>query len=322
MVKRLLSVLYGERGQTLTSYDQLFKNLIESFFSDFLRLVLPSLVPRLLEGARFLDKQSFTDWPKGSRREMDLLAEMDLLDGEVCVLIHVEIEAKARRGMKERIWDYYMQLRLRHRLLVVPILLNLKGGRPGISVETLTEGLADLETVRFRHSVFGLSGCLAEDYLAKPEPLAWGLAALMRPGRWSRARQKIECLRRIAEAPELSGLGRFLLVNCVETHLELKGKAVAEYAALRQASGNQGVETMKTTWADRMREEGVELGIRQGVKQGVDALKQVLLSQLSQRFGPLPESVRKRVQSINSMEPLTRIAEEILVARSLDEVKI
>jgi len=75
---------------------------------------------------------------------------------------------------------------------------------------------------------------------------------------------------------------------------------------------------MKTTWADRMREEGIELGMR----QGIDTLKRVLLSQLSQRFGPLPESFRKRVQSINSMEPLTRIAEEILVARSLDEVKI
>jgi hypothetical protein len=98
----------------------------------------------------------------------------------------------------------------------------------------------------------------------------------------------------------------------------LKGKAATEYAALRQTLGSQEVETMKTTWAHRMREEGVELGL----KQGVDALKPVVLRQLSQRFGPLPASVSKRVQAIKSMEPLIRIAEEVLVARSLDEVKI
>jgi hypothetical protein len=33
--------------------------------------------------------------------------------------------------MAERLWEYYMQLRLRRSLPAVPILVNLRGGNPG-----------------------------------------------------------------------------------------------------------------------------------------------------------------------------------------------
>lgn len=307
----------------MATYDQFFKNLLREFFPDFLSLAAPDLVPRLRTGlAGFLDTQSFTDWPRGERREMDLLAEVPVVEGGPPVLVHVEIEARARRRTKERIWEYFLQLRLRHRLQVVPILVNLKGGAPGLTVETLEEGTERLGTVRFQYRCLSLSGCLAEDYLAKPEPLAWGLAALMRSKIWSRPQQKIECLRRIAAAEGLTDLRNFLLANCVETYLELSPRDAETYAALRQAEDNREVKTMEMTWADRIAAEGREEGLREGLTQGVRNLRQLVLRQLAQRFGKVPEGVRRRVEAIDSMEPLTRIAGEILVVRSLDEVRL
>jgi hypothetical protein len=313
----------------LTSHDQLAKDLFQSFFGDFLRLAAPEAVARLsIEHAVFLDKQAFTDWPEGDRREMDLLAEVPARDGdEARILVHVEIEAEARAGMAARLWRYYMQLRLRHDLLVLPVLVNLKGGRPGLHREALAEGFEEMETARFRYRAFSLSGCRAEDYLALVEPLAWALAALMRRGRWSRAEQKIECLRRIAAA-ELSGSRRWLLGNWVETYLQLRGRDAAEYERLRDLAVNQEVKAMEMTWAERMEAEytrkgietGLERGIEKGIEKGIAALRQVVLRLLDRRFGSVPETVRRKVEAIDAMEPLADLAEKVLEVRSIDDM--
>lgn len=301
----------------MTSHDQLAKDLFQSFFGDFLHLVAPEAAARLsIEHAVFLDKQAFTDWPEGDRREMDLLAEVPARDGEEArILVHVEIEAEARAGMAARLWRYYMQLRLRHGLLVLPVLVNLKGGRPGLHREALAEGFEEVATASFRYRAFSLSGCRAEDYLALVEPLAWALAALMRRGRWSRAEQKIECLRRIAAA-ELSGSRRWLLGNWVGTYLQLHGRDAAEYERLRDLAVNREVKAMEMTWAERMEAEYT----RKGIETGLAALRQVVLRLLDRRFGSVPETVRRKVEAIDAMEPLADLAEKVLEVRSIDDM--
>ena len=87
----------------MTSHDQLAKSLIQTFFPDFLHLTAPASAERLrLDGAVFLDKQSFTDFPTGDRREMDLLVEVPIREQNRHILIHIEIEARARAGMDRR----------------------------------------------------------------------------------------------------------------------------------------------------------------------------------------------------------------------------
>jgi len=309
----------------LTSHDQLAKDLFQTFFADLLRLAAPEVANGLrLDEAVFLDKQAFTDWPEGDRREMDLLAQVprgdpSAEDGEGGILVHVEVEAEARSGMAQRIWQYYMQLRLRHGLPVVSILVNLRGGRPGARREALNEGFGGLDTVRFHYQAFSLSGCGAEEYLSRPEPLAWALAALMRPGRRNRAEQKIECLRRIAAA-EMSAAGRWLLGNWVETYLQLDSGDSAEYERLRSLEVNREVKAMEMTWAERMEVEYTRKGIEQGLEQGLEELRQLLLRLLNRRFGAVPETVRRRVASIDSRESLSDLAEKVLEVKSIDDM--
>jgi len=80
---------------------------------------------------------------------------------------------------------------------------------------------------------------------------------------------------------------------------------------------------MTMTWADRMVEKGKKEGLRLGRQEGRrEAVRDVLLLQLSRRFGPLPDAIRHSVESIASMERLTRLTEQVLVARSLDEMEL
>jgi hypothetical protein len=142
-------------------------------------------------------------------------------------------------------------------------------------------------------------------------PLAWALAALMKPGSMSRAEHKMACLRRIAGA-RLDELQRLLLANCVETYLELDGRDAEELETLARGTAKE-VQGMRMTWAEKLEAKGREQGVEQGVRQ-------TLLRQLGLRFGPLNEEVKRRIESIRSVERLSQMTEQILVARSLEEM--
>jgi len=73
---------------------------------------------------------------------------------------------------------------------------------------------------------------------------------------------------------------------------------------------------MRLTWADQLRKEGQE----QGVEQGRDQFRQALLRQLGVRFGPLSDAIKRQVEEIRSVERLNQIADQVLAARSLEEM--
>jgi hypothetical protein len=317
----MFDIPYPKRRGSL--HDQVFKDLLGAFLPELVALVAPELVPRLeLTSWTLLDKETFTDWPKGKRREVDLLARVALADGsQRTALIHVEIEARYRPEIGRRLGGYYMQIRLRHNLPVVSIALCLRGGPPGISMGSLVDAELGTTANHFHYHLFCLEGSRAEDFLARDQPLGWALAALMRPETLSRAEHKMACLQRIAAA-SLNELPRFLLVNCVETYLQCEGRDAEELAALQARGYAEEVRTMGTrrlTWAEQFEEKGWHKGVETGVETGA---RQTLLHLLGARFGPLTDDVKQQVEAIHSVQRLNQIAEHLLVARSLEEIDL
>ena len=219
---------------------------------------------------------------------------------------------------------------------MLTIVVYLKRGRPGVNVESWESPL-DPDFPEPKYISFGLAGCSAAEYLCRPEPLAWALAALMNPGSLSRAELKMACLHRIAG---LKGpVDPFLLVDCVETYLQLEPEEVAEFEALRSRRENREVRAVAMTWSETQqaigREDGLKEGRREGkregkeegLKEGVEVgaqqgARQILLLLLGKRFGPLPETVRRRVEAISSLDRLTELAERVLSAHSLEEMDL
>jgi hypothetical protein len=305
----------------LTHHDQLSKSLIKIFFTEFLGLVEPDAASLLRAGeATFLDKEDFTDWPAGGRREMDLVAKVPVERKSLPLLVHVEIETDFRVHMDHRLWQYYMQLRLRHSLPVLPILVNLRGGRAGVLRGTLRDGFYEKTTAVFHYRVFGVSGCRAQDWLARPEPIAWAFAALMRPGSWSRAELKLECLRRIATS-DVVGLRKQVLVDWVETYVQLTGQDAIELQRLLELEGNEEIKAMELTWLGKAEARGMEKGIEKGAetatRQAVGRMRRVVLRLMTQRFGAVPTKVRRKVEAIDSLEPLADLAERVLAVDSV-----
>lgn len=296
-------------------HDQLFKELLQAFFADFVQLVLPDMAAQLhLDRTTFLDKETFTDTPEGEHRFLDLVAQVATLEGDAeLLLVHVEIEARARRrAMGIRMWRYAMQLWLRERLRVVPVVLYLRGGQPGVEKITVEHRFADHLLATFTYWAFGLSPSQAAEYLDRPQSLAPALAALMDPGDLSAPRHRIECLRRVGRA-ELDDARKFLLVNFVETYVQLDEAEQEEYEQLLAAEPNEEVKTMEMTWGDQKIAEGMEIGRMEGVRSSVMDL-------LERRFGPLSERTKERVLAVSSTDELSRLHLRAIDARSLEEV--
>ena len=167
----------------------------------------------------------------------------------------------------------------------------------------------------------------AETLLARPEPLAWALASLARPGELGRPRLKLALLKKIASAP-LGEAKKFLLTNCVETYLQLAGREAKVYAALRAAEATPEVEAMELTWADRMQaqyeqaglQRGMEKGMERGMERGVERLRTTLLRLIGQRFGAVSPATRQRIEEISSLDELGGFADRILEVKSIEEL--
>ena len=71
---------------------------------------------------------------------------------------------------------------------------------------------------------------------------------------------------------------------------------------------------------ERLLNEGMQKGMQQGMQKGMQKGElNVLLRQLTRRFGPLDAATERRLQEASS-EELERWADNILDAASLDEV--
>jgi flagellar biosynthesis/type III secretory pathway protein FliH len=166
----------------------------------------------------------------------------------------------------------------------------------------------------------------------------------MSRGTESRPAYKLRCQNRIIEA-RMSRDRRILLLDFVEAYLQLTPSEAAEYKIF-SVRNRRRTRAMLMTWSERLKaegkREGLELGkqkglalgkqkglklgeqkgLRLGKQEGARSLQQVLLRLLDQRFGPLAESVHRQVEAINSLPRLTRLAEQVLTAGSIRELRL
>lgn len=300
----------------MAPHDPLFKSLLQTFFAGFLRLVAPEVAGRLdLSAPTFLDKEFTASEPPARGRVVDLLARVPLKEEGRCLLVHTEIEARARRGVGKRLRSYQHWIQTRHEGPILSIVLFLKGGPAGIREETVDGDLAGPGLTVFRYLSFGLAGCRAAEYLEMPEPVAWGLAALMKRGAWSRAELRERCFARIRDAA-LSDAEHRELFNCVQTYLQwMPGEAVPlplPGTPEPWETENMGENLLfRMSWLDKVALEAERKGIRH-----------LLLGQMEERFGPVPEDIRRQVEEIQSMERLQRIGRKLVTAKSLASLRL
>jgi hypothetical protein len=305
----------------MTRHDSLWKGLLHHFFDDFLELVVPEIRQHLdVEKASFLDQEALTDLPGGHRVHFDVVARAPTRSGSnEIVLIHVEVERVFRKRMDARMFRYFMHLKLKFGLPVVPIVLFLRGGPAGIERRAVVDRVVDLEINRFSYWAFGLSGIYAEDHLDR-STLSPALAACMR-SRWPLHELKYRCLAAVAGSL-VDEARRFLLVNAVETYLDLAGEEAVHYAehVARNPLG-QEIKSMEMTWADRIEAKGLQKGLQTGMERGrTEGLRGAVEVLLIERFDLSKAQARRCLKAIDEPDRLTEMARLLVRGASLAEL--
>src|SRR5438067_12572037 len=189
---------------TRIGHDQLFKQVLEAFFPDFLRLFDPATAARLdLTTATFRNPEVFIDLPQVERRTADVVAEVRSLEGEPeLVIVHVEIQREREPHFGHRMFQYYVTLRQRENKPVIPIALVFYVGRDGIGREEYEEAVFGASILTFRYLQISLPLLRAEDYVQAEQVLGAGLASVMQLPRDRQAQigLHLACLRRVFEA--------------------------------------------------------------------------------------------------------------------------
>src|SRR3954471_16572248 len=103
-------------------HDRLFKQLLQTFFLEFVELFLPEIYAYLdPTSIEFLDKEIFTDIVSGERHEVDLVVKCRFRGRETFFLIHIENESSARGTISKRMFRYFARLDEKYDIAIYPV---------------------------------------------------------------------------------------------------------------------------------------------------------------------------------------------------------
>jgi hypothetical protein len=309
------------------THDQNFKNLILDYPRDAIALfaaaeaqaidadarVTPvrqeQLQERLGEPFRELDVPLLVEWPDG-RRE--------------AILFVIEEETEPARFSIHRLAHYCLDLsELLDTPRVVPVVVFLHAGN---FPERLALGGDAAAYLDFQFLAYPLPRIPAREHFQSTNVVA----RLNRPNMAYAPEEKLEVYARAVRGladlePDPERQLKYLDFIDIYAALDENERSVyrqrypeevAEMTRFAERFMEKGREEGLEQGLERGLEQGLEQGVKKGIRQGE---AQMLLRQLTLRFGDLPQSAREHVESADP-DTLLRWSERILTASTLDEV--
>ncbi len=254
-------------------HDRLFKELLTTFFVEFIELFFPELASYVDRGSvEFLDKEVFTDVTHGERHEADIVAKARFRGKELGFLIHVEPQARRETVFARRMFTYFARFHEKYDLPVYPIAVfsYLAPRQPEPSEYRID--FPDLAVLTFNFRVVQLNRLAWRDFLDRTNPIAAALMSNMAMEPGEQARVKLACLRMLAGL-QLDPARERLISGFIDQYLRLTIEQRQEFNAEMEQlipQEKEGVMEIVTSWM----EEGLEKGLcKAGRKAGRKAGK-------------------------------------------------
>jgi len=268
-------------------HDRLFKELLTTFFVEFVELFLPEIAEALDPNVAVvsLDKEVFTDVTSGDKHEVDILMKARLSGEEAFFLIHVENQSTPQTDFPKRMFRYFARLTEKYDLPVYPVVLfsydTPKRSEPTRFVVTFPKKTI----LQFNYTVIQLNRLPWRRFVRQKNPVASALMAKMKMSAKDRPKVKAECLRLLATL-KLDPARTKLIGGFVDSYLKL---SAAEMKQFERTIGT----FMPTERSDTM--EIVTSWELKGITQGKETL---VARQLRRRVGPVPDTLTARLDTL------------------------
>jgi hypothetical protein len=268
-------------------HDQLFKQLLTTFFLEFLELFTPeffaAIDPSRLE---ILPLEYFTDIDAGERKAMDVIIRVNLLgrpnapaSSRVSVVVNCEHQSTTKADFNRQLFFYFAQLHRKYLQPVYPIALFSFDEPYRPERDSYQVRVPGLQVMDFNFLTIQLNRLNWRDFLKRPNPVAAALMAKMEIATADRPRVKVECLRMIAKL-KLDKARTFLLSGFIDNYLRLspieEQQFQVEVDRIKLPQERENVMELTTSW--------MEKGIVQGRESGERSLTIKLLSETWKPF--------------------------------------
>jgi len=305
------------RIQKRTDKDQLYKVLLQNFFKEFVDLFLPFFFSKLdFTKTEFLLQEMFTDIPRGSRKQLDLVVKVKFKGkgDEKVIIIHIEVEAQKNPGISKRMFKYFAQLYLRYEMDVIPIVIFADDHKWKKPIDREYKIKFDETYLAFHYKKIKLKELDYRKYLTGNNPLAYALMVKMGFDKKERLKVKAEALRLILTT-RVNEAKQSILINFINESMVLNQEDERKFSKMIDQNKNYDeVKEMITTYE----EKGIKKGIEKGIEKGMQIL---ILKQIEKRFGSLSPEIEKHIKAIKDSKKLDQLGLELLDIKNLDELK-
>jgi predicted transposase/invertase (TIGR01784 family) len=291
----------------MIDHDQLFKELLSTFFVEFLELFLPQVAAAIEpDSITFLPQEYFADLTTGETKIIDLLAQVRLAGQEVGFLIHVEAQASSKSDFARRMFFYFARLHQKYLQRIYPIVIFSFDEPYREEPQQYTVEFDDLKVMEFNFKTIQLNRLNWRDYLNQPNPVAAALMAKMKINPADRPRVKVECLRLLATL-RLDPARTRLISGFVDTYLRLTVQEEQVFqgeVGTLETTEREDIMQIVTSW--------MEQGIAEGEQRGrTEEARSLILRQLTRRVGTLPANIETQVQAL-TLPQLEALGEALL----------
>ncbi|MBD2480233.1 Rpn family recombination-promoting nuclease/putative transposase, partial [Anabaena sp. FACHB-83] len=164
----------------MIDHDRLFKELLSTFFVEFLDLFLPQVASQIdSDSIQFLPQEVLTDVTSGERKEIDLLAQVRYQGQETCFLIHVENQSYTKKEFAKRMFKYFARLHEKYDLPIYPVVIFSFDEPLRPEPQNYRVTFPDLNVLEFQFAAIQLNRLSWRDFLTQPNPVAAALMSKM-----------------------------------------------------------------------------------------------------------------------------------------------
>jgi hypothetical protein len=295
----------------MIDHDRLFKELIQTFFWEFIELFLPEVLEYVAQDSlTFLPEEIFTDVTSGDKRKIDLLAQVKWQGQDSFFLIHLENQAYNQKEFERRMFHYFARLDAKYLLPIFPIVIFSYDEPKRPEKSQYTVNFPHRKILEFNYIAIQLNNLNWRNFLNQPNPVAAALMAKMDFQPEERVRVKLECLRMLVTL-QLNPARIELISGFIDTYLRLNTTEEQELTTeLQQANLVEEEQIMEivTSWM----EKGIELGIEQGEQK-------IIQRQLKRRFNNITPILENRINRLSS-EQIENLADAIFDLQSLEDL--
>ena len=292
-------------------HDRLFKELLETFFAEFVELFFPEVYQAIdLTHLNFYQQEIFTDVTVGEKHVVDLLAETRLKGEEGLILIHVENQAYVQKDFAERMFVYFARLYQKFRCPILPIAV-FSYGAIREEPDSFQLGFPFLDVLRFRFYKLELTKRNWRDYIQGENPVAAALLSKMGYRAEEKVQVKMEFMRMLARM-QLDPARMTLLMGFFETYLRLNEAEEDEFQAKMEKLELEEVSKLMeitTSWHEKGRAEG-----------RIEGQIEIMMWLAKKRFGEVPSDLEREIRSLPE-DRLRALRDALLNAANIEELR-